>query len=106
MGHDAQTYNYAHWHQPVQPSHYAFPLEPGVKFIYPSRSSSGAEAHNDSFTERSMSAESSRLLASAWLKANSVTYRDFIPDGLGIDNYSKNMIEPAKTEIEHLGMTF
>ncbi|KAL5345003.1 hypothetical protein ACLOAV_009956 [Pseudogymnoascus australis] len=46
-----------------------------------------------------------RLLASAWLKANSVTYRDFIPDGLGVDNYSKNMIEPAKTEIEHLGMT-
>ncbi|KFY38445.1 hypothetical protein V494_04361 [Pseudogymnoascus sp. VKM F-4513 (FW-928)] len=46
-----------------------------------------------------------RLLASAWLKANAVTYRDFIPDGLGVDNYSKNMIEPAKTEIEHLGMT-
>jgi ubiquitin thioesterase protein OTUB1 len=46
-----------------------------------------------------------RLLASAWLKANSVTYREFIPDGLGVDNYSKNLIEPAKTEIEHLGMT-
>lgn len=46
-----------------------------------------------------------RLLASAWLKANAVTYRDFIPDGLGVDNYSKNTIEPAKTEIEHLGMT-
>ncbi|KFZ02943.1 hypothetical protein V501_09444 [Pseudogymnoascus sp. VKM F-4519 (FW-2642)] len=46
-----------------------------------------------------------RLLSSAWLKANAVTYRDFIPDGLGVDNYSKNMIEPSKTEIEHLGMT-
>jgi ubiquitin thioesterase protein OTUB1 len=46
-----------------------------------------------------------RLLASAWLKANAVTYRDFILDGLGVDNYSKNTIEPAKTEIEHLGMT-
>ncbi|KFY26163.1 hypothetical protein V491_01431 [Pseudogymnoascus sp. VKM F-3775] len=46
-----------------------------------------------------------RLLASAWLKANSVTYRDFIPDGLGVENYSKNLIEPAKTEIGHLGMT-
>ncbi|KFY03137.1 hypothetical protein O988_01688 [Pseudogymnoascus sp. VKM F-3808] len=46
-----------------------------------------------------------RLLASAWLKANSVTYRDFIPDGLGVDYYSKSLIEPAKTEIEHLGMT-
>ena len=46
-----------------------------------------------------------RLLASAWLKANAATYRDFIQDGLGVDNYSKNTIEPAKTEIEHLGMT-
>lgn len=46
-----------------------------------------------------------RLLASAWLKANSVTYRDFIPDGLGVDNYSKDMLEPPNTEIEHLGMT-
>lgn len=46
-----------------------------------------------------------RLLASAWLKANSVTYRDFIPDGLGVDNYCKNVLEPSNTEIEHLGMT-
>ncbi|KFY41855.1 hypothetical protein V494_02760 [Pseudogymnoascus sp. VKM F-4513 (FW-928)] len=46
-----------------------------------------------------------RLLASAWLKGNSATYRDFIPDGLGVNNSSKNMIEPTKTEIEHLGMT-
>ncbi|KFZ17515.1 hypothetical protein V501_01685 [Pseudogymnoascus sp. VKM F-4519 (FW-2642)] len=46
-----------------------------------------------------------RLLASAWLKANSVTYRDFTPDGLGVDNYSKNLLQPAKTGIEHLGMT-
>lgn len=46
-----------------------------------------------------------RLLASAWLRANDVTYRDFIPDGLGVDAYSKNTIEPAKSEIEHLGMT-
>jgi ubiquitin thioesterase protein OTUB1 len=46
-----------------------------------------------------------RLLAGAWLKANSVTYKGFIPDGLGVDNYSKSLIEPAKTEIEHLGMT-
>ena len=46
-----------------------------------------------------------RLLASAWLKANAVIYRDFIPDGLEVDNYSKNTTEPAKTEIEHLGMT-
>ncbi|KFY04059.1 hypothetical protein V490_00003 [Pseudogymnoascus sp. VKM F-3557] len=45
-----------------------------------------------------------RLLASAWLKANSIAYKDFIPDGLGVDNYSKSLIEPAKTEIEHLGM--
>lgn len=46
-----------------------------------------------------------RLLASAWLKANAVTYRDFIPDGLGVDNYCRDMLEPPKTEIEHLGMT-
>ncbi|KFY04040.1 hypothetical protein V490_00010 [Pseudogymnoascus sp. VKM F-3557] len=46
-----------------------------------------------------------RLLASAWLKANSVAYKDFIPDGLGVDSYSKSLIEPAKTENKHLGMT-
>ncbi|KFZ01099.1 hypothetical protein V500_00884 [Pseudogymnoascus sp. VKM F-4518 (FW-2643)] len=60
---DAQTYNYEHSHQPVQPSHLALPLKPGVKFICPSRSSSGAEANNDSLTERSMSAESSSSLS-------------------------------------------
>ncbi|KFY15618.1 hypothetical protein V491_05618 [Pseudogymnoascus sp. VKM F-3775] len=46
-----------------------------------------------------------RLLASAWLKANEAAYRDFIPDGLGVAAYRKNTIEPAKSEIEHLGMT-
>jgi ubiquitin thioesterase protein OTUB1 len=46
-----------------------------------------------------------RLLASRRLKANSVTYRDFIPDGFWVDNYSINMIEPENTKIDHLGMT-
>jgi len=46
-----------------------------------------------------------RLLASAWLKAHAATYQDFIPDGLGIDNYCRDVLEPPDTEIEHLGMT-
>lgn len=46
-----------------------------------------------------------RLLASSWLKANSASYEGFIPDGLGVDGYTKNWIEPVNQEIDHLGMT-
>lgn len=46
-----------------------------------------------------------RLLASAWLRANPVMYQDFIPDMIGVDSYSKEVLEPVNTEIEHLGMT-
>ncbi|KFZ01711.1 hypothetical protein V500_00650 [Pseudogymnoascus sp. VKM F-4518 (FW-2643)] len=48
-----------------------------------------------------------RLLASAFLKANSVTVtdQDLIPDGLGVGNFCNDMLEPLKTEIENLGMT-
>ncbi|KFY97083.1 hypothetical protein V500_02211 [Pseudogymnoascus sp. VKM F-4518 (FW-2643)] len=44
-----------------------------------------------------------RLLASAFLKANSATNQDFIPDGVG--NFCKEMLEPLNTEIENLGVT-
>jgi len=46
-----------------------------------------------------------RLLASSWLKGNADVYAGFIPDGLGIDGYTKNWIEPVNQEIDHLGMT-
>lgn len=46
-----------------------------------------------------------RLLASSWLKANPASYEGFIPDGLGVDGYTKNWIEPVNQEIDHLGMT-
>lgn len=46
-----------------------------------------------------------RLLASSWLKADSSNYQGFIPDGLGVDGYTKNYIEPVNQEIDHLGMT-
>lgn len=46
-----------------------------------------------------------RLLASAWLRANPATYQDFIPDMVGVENYSKDVLEPPNNEIEHLGMT-
>lgn len=46
-----------------------------------------------------------RLLASAWLKANPASYEGFIPDGQGIEGYTKNWIEPVNQEIDHLGMT-
>ncbi|KAE8440836.1 hypothetical protein EG329_006398 [Mollisiaceae sp. DMI_Dod_QoI] len=46
-----------------------------------------------------------RLLASSWLKANAASYEGFIPDGLGVDGYTKNWIEPVNQEIDHLGMT-
>lgn len=46
-----------------------------------------------------------RLLASSWLKGNSDTYIGFIPDGLGVDGYTKTWIEPVNQEIDHLGMT-
>ncbi|KFY82547.1 hypothetical protein V498_08560 [Pseudogymnoascus sp. VKM F-4517 (FW-2822)] len=59
---DGQTFNSAHSHQLVQPSHLALALKYGVKFIHPSPSSSCAEANNDSFIEHSMSAESSSSL--------------------------------------------
>jgi ubiquitin thioesterase protein OTUB1 len=44
-----------------------------------------------------------RLLASSWLKGNPETYQGFIPDGLGVDGYRKNWIEPVNQEIDHLG---
>ncbi|KFZ17803.1 hypothetical protein V501_01557, partial [Pseudogymnoascus sp. VKM F-4519 (FW-2642)] len=43
-----------------------------------------------------------RLLASEFLKANSVTGQDFNPDGLGV-GICKDMLEPPNTEIENLG---
>ncbi|PMD57607.1 cysteine proteinase [Hyaloscypha bicolor E] len=46
-----------------------------------------------------------RLLASSWLKGNRTSYQDFIPDGLGVDGYTKDWIEPVNQEIDHLGMT-
>jgi ubiquitin thioesterase protein OTUB1 len=46
-----------------------------------------------------------RLLASSWLKGNPETYQGFIPDGLGVDGYRKNWIEPVNQEIDHLGMS-
>jgi len=46
-----------------------------------------------------------RLLASSWLKGNPTSYQGFIPDGLGVDGYRKNWIEPVNQEIDHLGMT-
>ncbi|KFY98667.1 hypothetical protein V500_01579, partial [Pseudogymnoascus sp. VKM F-4518 (FW-2643)] len=45
-----------------------------------------------------------RLLASEFLKANSVTKQDFNPDGLGV-SICKDMLEPLNTEIENLGVT-
>ena len=54
---DAQTSNSAHSHQPVQRSHLAAALKRGVKFIYPSPSSSSAK-DNDSVTEYRISASS------------------------------------------------
>lgn len=46
-----------------------------------------------------------RLLATSWLKANAATYEPFIPDGMGVDGYSKTWIEPVNQEIDGLGMT-
>jgi ubiquitin thioesterase protein OTUB1 len=46
-----------------------------------------------------------RILASSWLKGNPETYQSFIPDGLGVDGYRKNWIEPVNQEIDHLGMS-
>jgi ubiquitin thioesterase protein OTUB1 len=46
-----------------------------------------------------------RLLASSWLKGNPASYQGFIPDGLGVDGYRKDWIEPVNQEIDHLGMT-
>src|ERR1700692_658918 len=46
-----------------------------------------------------------RLLASSWLKGNRTSYQDFIPDGLGVDGYNKDWIEPVNQEIDHLGIT-
>jgi ubiquitin thioesterase protein OTUB1 len=46
-----------------------------------------------------------RLLASSWLKGYPATYEGFIPDGLGVDGYRKNWLEPVNQEIDHLGMT-
>ena len=46
-----------------------------------------------------------RLLASSWLKGNRASYQDFIPDGLGVEGYTKDWIEPVNQEIDHLGMT-
>lgn len=60
---NAQTSNSAHSHQPVQPSHLALALKRGVKYIYPSLSSSSAKENNDSLTEYDMSAGSSSSLS-------------------------------------------
>ncbi|KFY98806.1 hypothetical protein V500_01550, partial [Pseudogymnoascus sp. VKM F-4518 (FW-2643)] len=60
---DAQTSNSAHSHQPVQRSHLAAALKRGVKFIYPSPSSSSAKENNDSLTKYSISSGSSNSLS-------------------------------------------
>jgi ubiquitin thioesterase protein OTUB1 len=46
-----------------------------------------------------------RLLASSWLKASPTSYQDFIPDGIGVEGYCKDFLEPPNQEIDHLGMT-
>lgn len=46
-----------------------------------------------------------RLLASSWLKGNPLLYQNFIQDGLGVDGYRKNWLEPVDQEIDHLGMS-
>ena len=46
-----------------------------------------------------------RLLASAWLKTNSEMYKAFVPDGLSLESYCMDWIEPINLEIDHLGMT-
>lgn len=46
-----------------------------------------------------------RLLASSWLKSSPDAYQGFIPDGLGVDGYRKNWLEPVDQEIDHLGMS-
>lgn len=46
-----------------------------------------------------------RLLASSWLKANPAMYEGFIPNGVGVEKYSQEWIEPPNLEIDHLGMT-
>jgi ubiquitin thioesterase protein OTUB1 len=47
-----------------------------------------------------------RLLASAWLRSRAGEYQGFIPDGMGVEEYCKDVLEPSNSEIEHLGMTF
>jgi ubiquitin thioesterase protein OTUB1 len=47
-----------------------------------------------------------RLLASSWLKGSPADqYQGFIPDGLGVEGYRKNWLEPVDQEIDHLGMS-
>jgi ubiquitin thioesterase protein OTUB1 len=43
-----------------------------------------------------------RLLASSYLKSRPATYLSFIPEGLGIERYRKNFIEPVNKEIDPL----
>jgi ubiquitin thioesterase protein OTUB1 len=45
-----------------------------------------------------------RLLASSWLKGNAEAFEPFIPEGAGVDGYSKDWIERPYQEIDHLGV--
>ncbi|KAI9745299.1 MAG: hypothetical protein M1818_001579 [Claussenomyces sp. TS43310] len=46
-----------------------------------------------------------RLVASAWLKADPERYQGFIPEGMSVDGYRHNVLEPTDSEIDHLGMS-
>jgi ubiquitin thioesterase protein OTUB1 len=45
-----------------------------------------------------------RLLTSAHLRAHAATYVHFIPDGLDLNSYAKEVLEPSRSEIDHVGM--
>lgn len=46
-----------------------------------------------------------RLLASAFMKANPANYQNFIDGGKSVQDYCRDVIEPVREEIDHLGMT-
>lgn len=45
-----------------------------------------------------------RLLAASWLKGDPALYEPFIPNGIGVEGYCKEVVERPDCEIEQLGV--
>ena len=44
------------------------------------------------------------MLTSCWINENAASYRDFLPEGMTIDQYRQAHIDPASAEMEELSL--